>query len=760
MTDRSSSTGERSRRPASALEAIVWALLVCIVAMRPLISETYETEMPALLAAAGGLASSPATTAMFGFTIWLLGLVAVIATRVKRRRWRLTGLEIGVAILVIAGVMSFFAASNKRLALNASFDWLTYILAIFLLANLTRDRLRVAILLGALTASGLTSALRCVIFTTIEHPETVAQYMEERETFWGRQNVPLDDPRVDLYERRLKAGEASGFIPYSNVQGSFLMLIGLVTLGLADVVRRARALRVVMILLALLLLASIWMTGSLGAGLAGIAGLVLYVVLRLRRDRIERSWRRCLVIGWGLVVGMTGLVFLYGYARGGLPGESLQYRWNYWTVTADIIAESPWWGVGAANFDRAYLKHKPPQFPEEVANPHNFVLHIASEWGIVGGLGLVLALAGGSIVAARRGAISGHVGQGTSAESEPDGHSLSRGIAGVALLFLFARLCLIGLSVSADDAGIAYVFFDVACYGLAWVVSFAAVTWIVYHFGDRVGQRDRLACFCGVAAFLLHNVIEFSLFYPGTLAAFAGVAALLLRPERMQEDKDAVRGSHWIVASIALVGLVAQVILVCRPVALANGHIRTLLSANHRFASLREAAEAHDLAIRDDPYDPAPSIHYAQYLAIHGLNDPHQRKLLMDAADVLEEAERRDPLGLGIYQFKRQLLWEVCKLEPDRAILTRALDAAGKAIRVYPSSPDEHLARAEILGWAAQEWNDSGFAVRAMEEYRIALALNEARAPGELRRWTQRIVDSIAAQMAELEAMGAESPRP
>ena len=66
--------------------------------------------------------------------------------------------------------------------------------------------------------------------------------------------------------------------------------------------------------------------------------------------------------------------------------SSLTFRWHYWVGSAAVFRAHPWRGVGWANFGWHYLAHRLPIAPEEIQDPHNFLVRFFTELGLVGGL--------------------------------------------------------------------------------------------------------------------------------------------------------------------------------------------------------------------------------------------------------------------------------------------------------------------------------------------------------------------------------------
>ncbi|MEP0842477.1 MAG: O-antigen ligase family protein, partial [Phycisphaerae bacterium] len=392
--------GPTAARIGAGLEGAAFLVLLLVTAMRPLLAETYESSAPLFAGALADLKSpTPATTAGFDLAIWLSAVAATLARLLHRRRWRPTGLELGLAFALLAAIISTWTAGNKRLAINASVDWLSAGALVIVLANLCRDRRRTGLVLAAIIASGLASAAASVLQVTVDFERTREEYERNKADLW-KDRAP-DDPHIQLYERRLRANEATAFLSHSNVAGSLFLLAGFAALAAGGMAGQ-RPIRWLAYAAGAALLAVIPLTGSKGALLASLAGVVLMAGLFAARRWPARYPRGAFAALAAATAGMAGLAVLLARARGGLPGASLDFRWNYWEVTARIARDHLWTGVGALNFDRAYLACKPIAFPEEIKDPHNFLLSVLVQWGLPGLIGLLLALSGGAWVAWRR----------------------------------------------------------------------------------------------------------------------------------------------------------------------------------------------------------------------------------------------------------------------------------------------------------------------------------------------------------------------
>ena len=72
--------------------------------------------------------------------------------------------------------------------------------------------------------------------------------------------------------------------------------------------------------------------------------------------------------------------------------KSLKYRLEYWAATAQMILDHIWLGCGPGNFRANYLHHKLAGASEEILDPHNLLLDVWANAGVVAWSGLLALL--------------------------------------------------------------------------------------------------------------------------------------------------------------------------------------------------------------------------------------------------------------------------------------------------------------------------------------------------------------------------------
>lgn len=400
----------------------------------------------------------PAEDTADGATLWLAAFwcaAAAVTTwfpfarDVIARRW--TRADVAVVLLVsghvLSGVLVLLLGGNRHTAATLLAEWL----GIGAVWSIIREIVRIPGFRAAIWQSTLL-ALTAIAFLGcwqhwIELPSMAHRLgpkfdairlarasggTSSAEQELAREGVPLNEPDFTLFEKRLRdSREPFGFFALANTLGGFLaaglmLILGsqLCTAGSASAVivelnadnskAKAPAEPVVqkhleqpktlwsMVLGTAALGVCLLLTKSRTALLSVILVGTLVCFLRAVGTRLRLSLTRRRI---GMAAGglLTAAVFLAVLARSGSwdrevlteAAKSLSYRVFYWTGTVALIAERPILGGGLGQFRNNYLRVKAPAASEEIADPHNFVLDVWYNGGllaIAGGLWVVATL--------------------------------------------------------------------------------------------------------------------------------------------------------------------------------------------------------------------------------------------------------------------------------------------------------------------------------------------------------------------------------
>lgn len=753
-------------------------VLVLLVAVRPLINETYDSAASSIDRAVGAVGeSTPLRTLLFDLVILLSALTALIVR--WRDSWSLGRsrvIVLGFGLLVVAGAVSCFFAGNKRLAINATIDWLCFPILAATLVCLMRERWQRRLLLAAVMGSAAIQTLECVEQYYYGFDETIAHYEQNKEAFWRSQGIEPDAPRVDMFEGRMYAREVSGTMPHSSVAASYLLLAAFAGIGLCLGFVRSGHVRgrtgdslalLACVVLTLLIAFMLGQTGSRGAILAGVGAMVLWIAAFAaskgahvrRRVLFGAAW-----VGFALLVIAT---IGYGLYYDALPGVSLSFRWQYWTASAEMMADHPLTGVGRENFGRHYLQYKSIQSPEEVSNPHNLFVQAGSDWGVLGLLGLVLLLFGGS-----RMIVLG--GRNRNRERDATDVSSVRAASGDppssvptdVLLFPVLAIAVLGIRVPLlGTADVNYIYYETVTGLLAWLVGAGAV-W----FGLRGTERSdgagvaehavATAVGFGLLAFLIHDLINFALFVPATATTFCALLATVISVRwkwaggafkransgKSPDDRVGADAGHpaswWITIGFLSVALGATVWLSVIPVARAGSQLALarVSTQDHWLkndVNRHPARMAFEKAARRDGLDPTPLAEQGQWLAALAQAHPASRTVGLDmAVDSLNRAVPRDPFNAGIFRALRQVYLMRAEDTKRRSDFDLAIDAAQQALALYPQDPPSLVSLADTYAEAGRALKDDAFLPKASATYQAALDLDDQRIEWErLRRF-------------------------
>ncbi|MCG3130508.1 MAG: hypothetical protein FLDDKLPJ_01270 [Phycisphaerae bacterium] len=771
-------------------------LLLVVCGLRPLIHETHDSARDVVSSGIAELSPAmPVRTWAIDLAI-LVAATGAMLTRLREGALRRTGLSFGFMLLAAGALISCAAAGQKRVAVNASIDFLCLPVLAMGLMQASETRLHRRLVLAVIAASAAANAAECLDQRWFTLPDVRRMYEENRAAFWRERGVPLDSATVRMFEARMRAGEPDGFFFHSNVAAGYLAMTALAVAGVVlaasrrtgvtsssrgagDPVRVSGAAFVCGAALVMLLVLAMALTGSGGAGVAFAAAAAAWGGLAgLGRRARFRGWmaRRkmtALVVGWGCA-GLAGAAVVgHGLYHNSLPGASLSFRWQYWTASAPLIRDHILTGVGAGNFGRHYVQYKSIESPEEISSPHNFLVQAASEWGAAGLLGLIMLLVGGSARLAGIGKDRGEPDP-TAAREPPAGRREMRdrgegeveGLSGASVLawaaatglaVFAARIPLLG---SSDPS---FVFVQTLIPGAVWLSAFAVVMRLSGDAGADVTDGPIFGGVCaGLAAFFIQDAINFALFVPGAATTvFALYAVSASRQGELQSDGDdgsrpragiKTEKAALVVCAALLIAAIQQGGAIRRgnaALAEARELVASVMNAGGAAPRLAAAAAAtFDKAAEADRWDPTPCIEKAEFQAGLWLGDggslvPSGFESIRSA---LAEARRRDPFRAEIERKTARIELEAARQAGDgggeggegvgaqRRHLDAAAEAAGRAVLLYPTDPTGWRLLGECLLEQGEAGSDRAMPGKAVQAFERALELDAARPEWEVIR--------------------------
>ncbi len=284
-----------------------------------------------------------------------------------------------VALALLPAIVAVLTWEHSLDHTRLTLAWSAAVFGAVGIAHLAREmRLRL-LAAGALLALALPLAVKGIYQFTVEHAFTVEEFERNQAAILAGHGWSADSASARLYVRRLTQAEATGWFGLANVYGSMMAALAAAWIGLTLAAARSRLSSGwigVVGLIAGLALAGLTMSFSKGAIGAGLIGIGLSVAVLLPKRWRRRARTRTFALTLALVVVALAAVVGRGLAgeRITADGYSLLFRWHYWQGAASMLQDHWMTGVGPAGFKSAYLLHKPPLSPEEVADPHNVLI--------------------------------------------------------------------------------------------------------------------------------------------------------------------------------------------------------------------------------------------------------------------------------------------------------------------------------------------------------------------------------------------------
>ncbi|MDY6914338.1 MAG: O-antigen ligase family protein [Planctomycetota bacterium] len=717
-----SSAGKPGRRNGAA-DRIVLVLLLAALAARLFLAEMPFQTSSLRLAGLAGVESSGAgraeaitadrtelsrvTFAMLllaAWAVWLIGRAGG-GSIIVRHGW-LALVVLAFAAVSLAGALS---ASDKRAAMNAWVEQVSLLAAGLLAVQLFTDRRRFALLAVVLVGVGATLAVKGLWQVRVDVPDRIADFRMYRAERLEQLGWSANSPQAKLIEQRMSDPAPFGFFALANVFASVMIVLFFAAAGLAvDKFRAAARSRrserkssqpgdVHLPTLAAILAAAaaalvglvLILTRSRGGILAAAAAAVAAGAVYLLGERLRRYWRRAVLVVVVLFVLGAAAVLGYGLARDRLPTKTMTFRWFYWTAAGRIVRDRPLLGVGGGNFPAAYLRYRRPEAEEAVKMPHNVFVHAAAEYGLVGGA-LYLAAIGYVLVSVCRPRKPG---------DEPPLRQSDRNVVWRLLAVVVAAgagRCIFG----AIGSSALLLLFEAILPAVVLAVMLAMACWAGAGPAaglDAPSAITRIALACGLAGFVLHNMVTFSLWTPAAAMVFWLCAGACLgragevRPWRC-------RRLRWAVALGGAVAVVACGWAIWRPVyakSIATERMLAGLVAGDPAAAVPHARRA----AQADPLDAQAAADAAMVIlrTLPG-GDQNARKSALRAARLwAEEAKNRNPDSYGAWRLAGEIAWQEAVASAEKTQVEPALRYMARAAELNPMDIRLRVAFARML---------------------------------------------------------------
>ena len=697
------------------LEYIALALCLCVIALRTTYTEgpAAQSTIPANIN--DNLYSLSVSAVLFlSFVLWFIyGFCS------KRFLYRFTAIEIGLCFFCIAAIIAGFAASNKRAAITDALCLIAPVLMAVLLVQILDSQSKIKLVLTVIAALGVVSACQCAEQFFTSNQVTIAQYEQAPQTILEPFGIEPGSIQQFLFEHRLYSKDVRGFFTTGNSAGSFAILASFAALALFIDKFKNRQSQTSTPLYTLItsgvavavIVFGLIITRSKGAIIASLIAAGMFVAFLYLGNWLKLHKKAILLVCLLFFIAAGCTIVAYGLTHDRLPGgNSMLVRWQYWYASAKMYADHSLAGVGPGNFAHFYTHYKPAAAAESVADPHNFLLSVLTQYGPLGLVGFLAML----FIPLWK---SFPTQAGPSPQLQSQLHF--RTLAITYLLVLSAALLLIRPLIMRTPLGdtfevVLYVIFTLYVAPVAaFIVGFfftsdnepqaaAHQSEGTYIIAPLLSGAGSAALFCAALGLLLHNLIDFAIFEPPVLTAFWAIAACLIALDFQQNSRPAVvlkpaLFARIILAAIGLILIWGYFNYALVPVAKTTVRIQRAIRQRQQF---EYAHQLLDQAAERDTLDPtSPSLNGRFYLQHYNETPTQQPDLLKKAEACFLAAIARDKADFKNYQKLSEVYNLLAKNSPKQEKidwLNYAIDCLWSAVERYPESCSLRIELAEV----------------------------------------------------------------
>ena len=642
-------------------------------------------------------------------------------------------------------------ASDKFAAVVSASHWLSALVLLWSTSQLVRGWVRLRLLAAVAFGLLLVLLVQGYYYRFVDLPDLQREWRGHSERMLQEHGSAAGSREAIQLGKNIESGQVTGFSVSRNTYAAVLVLLMVIAGGFV-IQRRADRdhvgwAMVVAIGVAIGLPMLYLFVQSKTAYLTPVIAVVLLIAIVRYRSWIVAQARR---IYWALVALLLfagAAIVGHGLCHGTLFHISLTFRWQYWVGAARVFVHHPVFGVGWANFGPHYLAARLPQAAEEPSDPHNFLVRAFVELGAIGGVLMLVWMlrlwweltqnplnpaAATGVRATPGGAapLRSPTTPGSKAGFNPYGARVA--IPYIIALAVASMLANAAVSINWNqwnqrDGG-AWIFLEAfkrLLYMLALLLGMFAVA-------IRSGKEQELdgrpapwllcAMLVGLALFLLHNLIDFSMFETGPMFLFAllagGVLGLRLKEPVSRRLGHLGAGAMLTIASIEwIVAAGAGALPIIEAENLAQQADRDI-----RANKLEAARSELIAAFRRVPINADYAFRAEQVAMLAGANSLLSRQLL-------DGAIAADPVSAKYRHARAQL-----------EILLGDLDGAwqdyAQSLHLDPNNLDLRLEYADQL-------REHRLLDEARRQYRQVLDLNAKLASDEIKRLAPERVAAI-----------------
>lgn len=696
MKTTSNNSMPRKNALSGLINILLLMLCLSVLVLRAMYTESPHT--PTLND--NQMLSNSAMSLLISTTLFLSVILWIIVSIFQKKTfYRFSGIEAGLAIFFIAAIVSCIVAANKRAAITDAVTLLAPILMAVLLVQLLDTPGKIRLLLVVMVALGTASTYHCIDQIRTGNREMIESYEENPSVQLKMLGIRENTFEHFLYKHRLYSSDIRGFLTTSNSTGSFLILSAFAGVGLFIEMLKNRSKSsspvpiICCAIVTLVVIAGLLLTRSKGAICAATLAAVMLACYLSFGKQLYR--RRLVILVLLILLGMAAAaaVIWYGVSHGRLPGgNSMLVRWQYWQSTAKMYADAPLTGVGGGNFAGYYTHYKPDAALETIRDPHNFILSLLVQYGPLGLIGFLAAL----LVPLYKTVFSRSEPNPQNSRTTTDGKHL----AGISLSFVLVTLLLFRPMVMADELGNdpAVIFWVILILYVVPVCVFIVAFRFLWSSQKQLFERAQpispvvqASVFCGIAAVLIANLIDFAIFEPAVMTMLWMMLAILINIDRQAKKSKTIVLTPTMTHRIATVAICAAIVVVYFNYVL----VPPIKAGAKVFRAGRDLISTHELlaqAADDDPLDPRP-LHMNGKALLQHYNDIGKIRpgLLIRASGCFTKASVRDEADYKNFAKLVTAYDLLAETSGDSGWTKKAFEAAQQAVARYPGSGKLHL---------------------------------------------------------------------
>ncbi len=687
-------------------EYTLMAVVLAIIACRCTHTESLTSSGMSILVDYISLSQS----LTFSVSIFAVALIWFVVNLIRGEfAFRISGFSPGFVIFTVGAGLATFAASDSRASICSYLTIASAVVTgIFMVQVLKRFSLirLTAIIIAALAVVNCYESFNQLL-TSNEY--MLEQYEQDPESQLSKIGIESGTLEAFLYEHRLRSKDIKGYFTTGNSLGSFLILTGFTTIGIFAGKLRYNSDKkknpVDMAIIAFILLMQVgcfFAAASKGAALAAMLGLAMLLIWLFFRQQVIAHRYKLFIAA--VVIGSlaVGFITIFAAATRNIPGgNSFLVRGEYWAAAARMIMNNLFTGVGGGNFGYHYTLYKLPASIETVLDPHNMLLSVAAQYGIIGlaGFALLLFLPLTKIIFPKIKLETGS--QQQNAVKQQNRQASPKLIYSIAL-FITVVLFIVRpfvIPVESSDNTSVMVYVLIVMYA-APALIFLFTVWILDKAIDNEldFQYLQASIFCGIIAMLAHNLIDFAIFEPGVMSMLflAGAVFVSITKDRLNrfgwririDRSDAIVVSTLATAAFAVVLLLGYIPVVCSTLRLEKAFWGKRLKVHQ----LVEAASCDPFGCKIEPF--IAKVLWSEY-------DPQQNSdNLVLAEKYFSMAIKKNPANFKNYKNLGRLRRDMAdntETYRRKTLLTGAEDAYRMAIARYPADAELHLELGKVM---------------------------------------------------------------